>query len=400
MALLSPQERRSSDAEHLQSARVELRVRLEARRAEIEREALTRANAISDSAKVSDPAYAQGLRSTVSAALDYALEVIERGGEDPVPLPGQLLAQARNAARRGVPLDTVLRRYVAGYTLLGDFLARETEVGGFGVALARLLPNRAAVLDRLIAAVSAEYERELNRRAASSSARRSAERVQRLLAGEPVDGAELHYDFDRFHLGLVAQGGGCEQSLRDLAHRLDCTVLLVTPDVEVGWAWIGTRYPIDPRELDLGRDAGDPPLAIALGEPADGLAGWRLTHRQATAAMKVAQRSPGSGVRYRDVAILATALKDDVLAASLHRLYIAPLQKQRDGGQAAMETLRAYLTADRNATSAAAALGVNRNTVTERIRAIEAAIDRSLPACGPELEAALCLAELDVTDVG
>jgi hypothetical protein len=116
--------------------RAELRERLEARRSEIEREALARANAISDSAPVPDSAYLQGLRSTVGAALDYALEVIESGGEAPVPLPRQLLAQARSAARRGVPLNTVLRRYVAGYTLLGDHLARESERGGPDMTLA------------------------------------------------------------------------------------------------------------------------------------------------------------------------------------------------------------------------------------------------------------------------
>ena len=61
----------------------------------------------------------------------------------------------------------------------------------------------------------------------------------------------------------------------------------------------------------------------------------------------------------------------------------------------AIKTLRAYLAADRNATSAAAALGVNRNTIAERLRAIEATLGRPLSACGPELEAALRLAELD-----
>jgi DNA-binding PucR family transcriptional regulator len=66
----------------------------------------------------------------------------------------------------------------------------------------------------------------------------------------------------------------------------------------------------------------------------------------------------------------------------------------------ALETLRAYLVADRNASSAAAALGVNRNTIAERLRAIEAAIGRPLSACGPELEAALRLAELDGTAPG
>ena len=327
MAFFSPQERNGRTAECFEPARVELRARLEARRAEIEREALARANAISDSTEVSDPAYAQGLRSTVSAALDYAFDVIERGEEGPVRLPRQLLVQARLAARRGVPLDTVLRRYVAGYTLLGDFLVREREASGSAVATARLLPSRAAVLDRLIAAVSAEYKRALDRNSGRSSAQWRAERVRRLLAGESLDTAEFAYHFDRFHLGLVAQGSGCEESLRELTQQVDCTALSVAPTDGMAWAWIGTRTRLDPGALDLFRGARDSALAIALGEPAEDLAGWRLTHLQAVAALKVAQRDPGSVVRYRDVAILASALTDDVLAASLHHLYIAPLRE-------------------------------------------------------------------------
>lgn len=381
-------------AERVGPARAELRRRLEALRPEIEREAVARANAISDFDEVPDHAYSQGLRSTVRAALDYALDVIERG-EEQVRLPRQLLIQARSAAHRGVPLDTVLRRYVAGYTLLGDFLARESAGGGSDMTLAQLLPNRAAVLDGLIASVSAEYQGELDRHAGSSSARRYAERVRRLVDGGPIAGSELPYDFDRFHLALVAQGVGCEERLRDLTQSVDCRALVAIPHADVAWAWIGTRSPLDPDSLDL--DTRGPSLAIALGESAEGLAGWRLTHRQAEAAMEVARRDPGSAVRYRDVAILATALGDDVLAASLRDLYIAPLRKQRDGGEVALETLRAYLAADRNASSAAAALGVNRNTIAERLRAIEAAIGRPLSACGPELEAALRLAKLDTT---
>jgi hypothetical protein len=254
------------------------------------------------------------------------------------------------------------------------------------------------VLDDLIAAVSAEYQGELDRHAGSSSARRYAERVRRLLDGGPIEGSELPYDFDRFHLALVAQGAGCEGRLSDLTQSVDCRALVVTPHAEVAWAWIDTRGPLDPDRLDL--DTRGLALTIALGEPAQGLAGWRLTHRQAEAAMEVARRDPGSVARYRDIAILATALKDDVLAASLRGLYIAPLREQRDRGEVALETLRAYLVADRNASSAAAALGVNRNTIAERLRAIEAAIGRPLSACGPELEAALRLAELDGTAPG
>lgn len=83
-----------------------------------------------------------------------------------------------------------------------------------------------------------------------------------------------------------------------------------------------------------------------------------------------------------------------MLATSLQNLYLEPLAEERDGGEVARETLRAYFAAQRNVSSAAAALGVNRHTVSNRLRAIEVRLGRSLTASGTEIEAALCLAEL------
>ena len=379
----------------LARARAELRARLEARREELEREALTRVNAIADSAEVSDPAYAQGLRATVAAAIDYALEAIERGEERAPSPPPALLAQARLAARSRVSLDTVLRRYLAGYTLLGDFLAHEAEAGRPPVPPARLQRDLAATLDRLLAAVGAEYEREAESRARSSEWRR-AERVRRLLAGEPLDTSEIAYDFEGHHIGLVTDDRGDMGDIRELATALDARLLLVRREA-TAWAWLGARRPLDPAEVEraVSSSSERPPSALALGEPASGLAGWRLTHRQAAAALPVAQRGPDLVVRYGDVSLLASILRDDLLVASLRRLYLAPLEEQRDRGEVARETLRAYFAAGRNASSAAASLGVNRNTIAERLRAIEEAIGRPLSSCAPELETALRLVEPD-----
>ena len=100
---------------------------LRARREEIELAALNRVYAIADPVEVADPQYAEGLKLAVGAALDYGLTALEHNEESAPPIPSVLLAQARLAARNRVSLDTVLRRYFAGYTLLGDFLVGEAE---------------------------------------------------------------------------------------------------------------------------------------------------------------------------------------------------------------------------------------------------------------------------------
>jgi DNA-binding PucR family transcriptional regulator len=79
---------------------------------------------------------------------------------------------------------------------------------------------------------------------------------------------------------------------------------------------------------------------------------------------------------------------------SLRQLYLEPLAGERDGGEVLRETLRAYFEAERNVSSAAAALGVKRHTVTNRLRAAEEKLGRSLNVCAGELDVALHLEDL------
>lgn len=384
-------------ATKLARARASLSERLQARRPELEQAILTRVYGVSDTSGIGDPEYADGLRIAVSVAVVYGLTAIEQGDERVPPVPPVLLLQARAAARAGISLDTVLRRYVAGYALLGDFLLEEAAHGGIleEESLKGVLRVQTAILDRLLAAVSEEYAREADTRLAGSEQRR-AERVQRLLAGELIDTADLDYDLGDHHLGVISVGEAAESAIRGLGASFDCRVLLVRRGEATFWGWLGARRRLDPVELMRHAEETwpeDTPLAI--GEPTREVAGWRLTHRQALAALSIAVRSPGKPVRYADVALLAAVLQDDVLTTSLRRLYLAPLAEERDGGETLRKTLRAYFAAERNVSSAAAALGVSRRTVTNRLRAIESKLDRPLSASMTDIEVALGLEGLN-----
>lgn len=384
-----------------EQARTELSCRLAARRPEIEDVLLTRIYAISDPTETKDPEYAEGLRAALAAALDYGLIAIELGDNPIPPPPPVLLMQARLAARAGVGLDTVVRRYFAGYALLGDFLIGEAERGGLrGAALQRLLRTQATLFDRLLAAVGEEHSREAEGRMETTEERR-AEQVDRLLAGELLDPSAFSYDFGGVHVGLVARGPSLSEAVRELSTRLDLRLLLVRRDVNTVWAWMGGRHGVDLDELGRVSAAALPSqIVLAVGEPANYLAGWRLSHRQAKAAFSVAVRSSQAIVRYRDVALLASTLQDDLLATSLRRMYIAPLGGGHDGGMALRETLRAYFAAERNASSAAAALGVTRQAVAKRLRVAEGKLGRPLGVCETELDAALRLDALEDTGDG
>lgn len=376
--------------------RAELALRLRERRAEIEGAMLARVNAIADPGEVGDPQYAIGLREAVGTAIAYGIAGVE---EETVPhsIPEQLLTQARSAARSRVSLDTVLRRYFAGYVLLSDFLAREVDRAGLLDSLRPLLGSEAIVLDRLVAAVSAAYADELGGRGQGFEERRGRY-VRMLLAGELVETDQLGYDLDGWHIGAIAMGPGARTAIRELSSALDRQLLAIQAGGGTIWAWLGGRHEVTSREAHrLARSRWPADGVLALGESGQGVEGWRLTHRQARAALPIARRGSNRVLHHAEVALLAAALGDDVLADSLRHTYLVPLKEARNEGAVLRGTLEAYFNAGRRVSSAAAVLGVSRQTVSIRLRSVEERIGRSLDSCVAELETALRLDHLNST---
>jgi hypothetical protein len=369
--------------------------RLRERLPEIQTAVGTRVYAIADPHEVADPAYIEGLKAALAAAVEYRLAVLELGERRAPAVPEVLLAQARLDARDGVPLDTVLRRYFAGNSHFGDFLVEEAERAEVPASTLReMLREQATLGDRLLAAVSAEHAREATNRP-NSAAERRREVVKRLLAGELVGHSEIEYDFDGHHLAVMAKGEGVEELMRELAGRIDRRLLAVQREEEAKWAgWLGGRSELDPAEaMRVLADIVPPGVFVTVGEAGEGLPGWRFSHLQAKAALAIAERRREPLLRYADVAVVASILRDDLVATSLRQLYLEPLAQTRDNGKVARETLRAYFAAERNISSTAAALGVDRRTVRNRLGAIEAQLGRPLTGSLADLEIALRLDE-------
>jgi AcrR family transcriptional regulator len=163
--------------------RVGLCRRLRVRRGEIEEAILVRVGGGGfERAGSEDPEYVEGLRAAAAAALDYVLSGVERGGGSLVPVPVAVLEQAQRAARAGVGLDTVIRRYVAGYALLEDFVMVEAERGvlrGRERVLREVLQALGVLVQRLTAAAGSAYRQtEAEGRSAAV-----AERANRGLPG-------------------------------------------------------------------------------------------------------------------------------------------------------------------------------------------------------------------------
>lgn len=233
-----------------------------------------------------NPDYEAGLQKAIMAIVDYSLEAIEKGPEWAEPIPPDAAAQARRAARVGVDLGTIHRRYFVGHREFGEFVTQELERVGLlsdGEVVNHLRTTQEALLEHLAAVIEHEYNHEQE----SIGGSRRPEIVQRLLSGEPVEPtelADLDYEIDTYwHLGLIASGPGIEDIVRTLRGRYRCKLLRVSRNSRV-CVWLGMRQAptFDGENLST---TGHPELSLAIGEPGKGFDGWRLTHHQARSCL-------------------------------------------------------------------------------------------------------------------
>ena len=382
-----------SEVDSLEALRDVILARFRARSPEVE-EAIVRIGQEIEPVVNGDAEGLAGLRVSAKDSVDLIATILEQGaGWVPSLSPGGT-AQIRYLARNGVGLDTIMRGFYAVTSLMWEFLTEE---------MADLPPQALPYLvgiqgqhgDRLMSAMSAEYDDEVSRMD-DSPARRVAECVEKLLAGRPADTSAFGYDIDGWHLGIIAGGAKAELFVRGLAERLGCQLLFVQRSDETAWAWLGANRAISFAEVErvaLSKTGGN--VSLAVGELRQGADGWRLTHREAQIALTVMLHQPQRLVRGANVVLLATAIQDETVRRSLLDVYLGPLKECRDA-QALRETLRVYFSLDCNAASTAAALGVNRHTVLRRLLRVEKVIGRSLETCRAEMDVALRVAQLDL----
>lgn len=385
--------RRHTQEVSLRAIRSDLARRLWDRHAVIEKAVMTRIRRLADF-PADDPAYVAGLRGGVSAFVRYGIEGFEKGRDWPLPIPLAITAQARREASAGVNLNLVLRRYFVGVRMLEEFVVAEAE-GVSSKMLGQILGDQGPQMDRLLATVATEYEDEFDR-ARRSSAQRDAERIVELVQSDsPVVPVDVDYDFSIWHVGVILRGREPGPAARSLASGSGYRSLQVVRDRETAWIWLSSVRRPALKSLEVLLVEKTPAeISVAIGEPREGLEGWRLTHREAEAALRVTLQKPQGLTRGRDVILLVGTMMDDTLVRSLLDTYLGPLT-MHDPGQALLETLRAYFSAAGNAAAAAVSLGVTRHTVQRRIRRVEEMLGQPLHTCQAELQVALQIEELE-----
>ncbi|HTC59201.1 MAG TPA: helix-turn-helix domain-containing protein [Solirubrobacteraceae bacterium] len=381
----------------LEGERAGLSRRLRARRLEIEAAILAGDLAVFADSQADDAEYAAGRRAAVSGCLDYSLESIERGEDWLGPIPPAAAAQTRLAARAGVSLDTVMRCRAAGDRSLVE-LVMDEAVHCSGDVLRGALRVHGVHADRLMSLIADEYKNELDRIKRTPEQRRS-ELVRSLLANESTYQNGLGYELDdAWHVGIIATGAGAGAAIQSLLTAgIGRELLGVRCSEQDVWGWLGSSRLVTTAEVvRLTSTLLPDGVEFAIGEPAQGVDGWRLTHRQAQAARRVAIRRPQRITRYADVGPQAELLRDEAMSSSLVHIWLSPLDQAKDRGAALRKTLRAYLDAGCNAKTAAFELGVARHTVERHINEIEARLGRLPRTCVADLDIALRLEELGV----
>lgn len=367
---------------------------LRAQQDKIEQELLASIGVFEQDHRV-EPEYAVGLRDSVSIALEYGIQGIESGEIGAPPVPTSLYGQARLAARNGVKLETVINRYVAGFALLQRLvneIADEEEING-SAALREVRRVGSIPFERLITIVSEQHADETRKLAASSDLSRLTA-IRDLLNGKQSNTSQFNYHFKGFHVGLITQGPHARSAVDGLAKALDCIALSVVPSEGTTWAWLGRRKPIEIGQIrELVDEHWPSRVAIAIGELGQDLSGWRLTHWQAKSGLPVSERRGGAFFQFGDDPMLVAILRDPLLAESFRRTYLDPLLHVGDS-EKYIQTLHAYFNANRNGQSAAAQLGVKRQTVAHRLKQVEKALGCSIADRATELETSLRLYEL------
>jgi len=317
--------------------------------------------------------YEAGQYAAVAESISFGLDALDPANDSAEPVPPAPLAQARRAARFGVPLEILLRRYHAGQARLLAAVEAEMEQVGLGdprvaIAMVFILQDCA---NRLTAEVTREYEREIT--AAHAPSPHLAETVERLLAGVSLDSSRLKYRMDGvWHLCMFAVGDASRRAVGTLAAALNCELLNVPQSESLMLAWFGGFRPIAAADLErVSLGPARQGVILAASEPCRNFEGWRRTYRQAQAALRIALLEQKQITLYSEVAWLTPWIADPALARDLIAIYLGPLNNMRDGGVSARETLRAYFHADGQLEVAAKALEVHRHTLTRRLDTIE-----------------------------
>lgn len=356
------------------------------------------------------PLTVQGIAATRSSILAFCA-LLRADGPLEVHAPAEAAALVRAYVRRRIPLKVVLRAYQIGHAELWRAWMQIVHAGGHDPATeVDLLDDSSVVLfrfmDRLTTEVIEAYEREHSQWTRSTTAVRE-EAVRAVLAEQPLViedvQRDLGHDVRAMQVGVVLWSTGqatpaetLQGAWRDLSNRgpsHSSTAVMAGSRVLWGWLAIDAEQ-VEEAVAALAAWQPDAGLGAAIGEPAAGLAGFRISHYQALQARRVAEAGaepPAGMVAYSDVAVPALITADPLLGLAFVRRELGPLAEETGVAVRLRETLAAYFAEGESPAATGRRLDVHVNTVLYRLRQVEELLGFAPATRRLELQLALLL---------
>lgn len=356
------------------------------------------------------------LSASLLQNLDTVLRVF-RHGIDPtrVQAPAAAIEYARRLAQRGTPVNDLVRAYfLAQSTLLarvpGEAARQPVDQDVLCAIIERFMTGAFAFIDRVTQQVVSAYQDERDRWLLNRSAVQAA-RVRELLAGGRVDIDDMEkvltYRLRGLHLAAILWLHGTSSALSSLESvtkaiaaqlPMSGSPLVVPADEYCSWVWFPLRSPTLPDENHTQQilNTADTDVHIALGDPGDGIAGFRSSHHQASRVHALATAAGEHAERcltFRNTGALALMASDLPAARSWVTHTLGKLAAEDDQHRRLRQTLLAFLTAGSSYTAAATLLTIHKNSVQYRIRKAEEALGRPITDSRLELELALKLCQ-------
>jgi DNA-binding PucR family transcriptional regulator len=351
------------------------------------------------------------LASSVHSNVGTCLQVMQHQIDlSAVQAPAAALEYARRRAQRGTSLTALLRAYRLGHTCFSDWLLKELAqrtddaqmVTAATLSMSRIVAGYVdQTSEEIVAAYTLERENWLRNRSTARAAR-----IRDLLSGERINvsatEATLGYRLRQYHVGLVCWAGDAtvtadnitrlEHAINHVAGKAACPDPVFLPrDVSSAWAWLplGIRDTFDAAGASTAGVDGD--IHFAFGDAAKGVAGFRLTHRQALAAQAVALAagSPPRAVAFSEVAPVAMMLGSADLLRPWVLSTLGGLAADDEHHARLRETLLVFLRSGGSYKATAEQLMLHKNTVQYRIRKAEESLGRPVGENRHDVELAL-----------
>ncbi|MDV6295627.1 PucR family transcriptional regulator [Rhodococcus aetherivorans] len=335
-----------------------------------------------------------------SAAL---LDALMRGITIDAMAPSEEVIRTTRDLAKAISLDTLVSGYQVGIAYWCSRWTRAVEryCDRAGVPVALRVTDYGTTfllswLQMITNRLSVAYRDEAERLSREWSMARTEE-ARRILASDDVDittaSRRLGYDLTRHHVALVVVRDGSNQApLEATARELAGTIsgsrpLTLLVDSDTLWCWIPTNTEARATPVREGVTCGQ-------GRPGHGLDGFRLSHRQALEAVRVA-RLAGRGfpavTHFSDIELTALCSHEPAALSQFVTSVLGALADPSPHNRLLRETLRSFYAENCNYRATAARLLLHHNTIRYRLAKAEEALGRGILDRRLETEIALHL---------